>query len=84
MPNSSEPNNLAALGSIVGVASLIFFLACPSGGLILSLYFMPTFVGLGKRNSFAIFMTNLLLGWTFLGWAVALIWACTAESSQQR
>lgn len=26
----------------------------------------------------AIAVLNLLLGWTGLGWAIALIWACTA------
>lgn len=44
------------------------------------LYFMPTVIALarGHHNGFAIFLTNLLLGWTFIGWLVALIWSCTA------
>lgn len=45
----------------------------------LAIYFLPTVVASNRRhqNLLAIFMTNLLLGWTFLGWVAALIWACT-------
>ncbi|WP_291842736.1 superinfection immunity protein [Maricaulis sp.] len=43
-------------------------------------YFLPTLIGLlrGHDNTFAIFLTNLLLGWTFIGWIVAFIWSFTA------
>jgi hypothetical protein len=43
--------------------------------LILAIYFLPTLVGFGKKNSMAIFMLNLFLGWTFIGWVIALVWA---------
>jgi hypothetical protein len=43
------------------------------------LYFLPSFVGWRKRSSGAIAILNLLLGWTFIGWVVALVWAMTAE-----
>ena len=39
------------------------------------LYFAPSFVGKNKRNFMSIFVLNLLLGWTFIGWAIALVWA---------
>ena len=42
-------------------------------------YFMPTLVALGKRNAFAIFILNLVAGWTFIGWVVAMVWACTDD-----
>ena len=47
-------------------------------------YFLPTIVALARRhhNALAIFMTNLLLGWTALGWIVALIWSFTAVRRQ--
>ncbi len=32
----------------------------------------------GHHNAFAILLLNVLLGWTFVGWAVALVWAFTA------
>lgn len=36
----------------------------------------------GKSNSVAIALVNLFLGWTFIGWVIALVMACTAH--QQR
>jgi uncharacterized protein YhaN len=39
------------------------------------IYFVPTVVGWNKRNKDAIFVLNFFLGWTFLGWVIALVWA---------
>lgn len=41
------------------------------------LYFIPAFVAAGRKrkNTGAIVVTNILFGWTFVGWGVALIWA---------
>jgi hypothetical protein len=44
------------------------------------LYFLPTIIGHGKRDATGIFIVNLLLGWTGIGWFVALLWACASES----
>jgi hypothetical protein len=43
------------------------------------MYFVPSFVALfrGHRNAMPIFVVNLLTGWTFLGWVVALVWSMT-------
>lgn len=61
--------------SIVGMIVGIF------GALtIIGIYFLPGIVA-GKRNHHqagAIFILNLLLGWTLLGWVFALVWANTA------
>jgi hypothetical protein len=43
------------------------------------IYFIPALVGQNKQNAGAILVLNLLLGWTLIGWVVALIWAMTAE-----
>ena len=43
------------------------------------LYFLPTIIGHGKRDATGIFIVNLLLGWTGIGWFVALLWACASE-----
>jgi uncharacterized membrane protein YqaE (UPF0057 family) len=45
-------------------------------------YFLPNIVGHHKSNATAIFVLNLFLGWTFLGWVLALVWACTKDSAQ--
>jgi hypothetical protein len=50
----------------------------------LFLYFIPSIVGRHKRNAGAIFVMNLFLGWLFIGWVIALIWACTKDSSMER
>lgn len=57
------------------------------GGLIVLLigagiYFLPTLVGMSKRNGCAIFTLNLLLGWTFVGWVIALVWAMTRDDPE--
>ena len=49
-------------------------------GLCVALYFLPSILGRTKRNFTAIFILNLLLGWTFIGWIVALVWALTADA----
>lgn len=43
----------------------------------LLIYFLPSLVAAANnsRQGIAIFLLNLLLGWTGLGWIVALIWA---------
>lgn len=54
------------------------------GILALFLYFLPTYFSWGrKKNAGAIFALNLLLGWTFLGWLAALIWALVADRNDQ-
>jgi Superinfection immunity protein len=45
----------------------------------LFLYFIPSMVGLRKADAVAIFVFNFFLGWTFLGWVLALVWACTKD-----
>jgi len=45
--------------------------------LVIVLYFLPTLVAVlrNHKNKFAVFLLNLLLGWTGLGWIGALIWS---------
>jgi hypothetical protein len=46
-------------------------------GFPLVMYFLPSIIGLArsKRDLLAIFMLNLFLGWSVIGWIVALVWA---------
>src|SRR5215469_14054464 len=48
--------------------------------LCIALYFLPSIIGRSRRNFGAIFILNLLLGWTIAGWIVALIWALNVDS----
>lgn len=45
--------------------------------LIFGLYFLPAFISFlrNHKNKLAIFLLNLLLGWTVLGWVVSLVWS---------
>ena len=51
--------------------------------LILALlaYFLPALVASQRRhrNRGAIMVLNLFLGWTLIGWVLALVWAATAN-----
>jgi len=41
------------------------------------LYFLPAVIAFLRKhkNKLAIFLLNLLLGWTVLGWTASLIWS---------
>ena len=45
--------------------------------LIFALYFLPTLIAFLRqhKNKLAIFLLNLLLGWTVLGWMGSLVWS---------
>jgi hypothetical protein len=62
--------------------SSLFLLGLISGA---ALYFIPTMVAFYRNhtNCVAIFILNLLLGWTLLGWAGALIWACIHQEETE-
>ena len=42
-----------------------------------AVYLLPTFIALKREHSnrTSIILTNVLLGWTVVGWVVSLIWA---------
>lgn len=45
--------------------------------IVVAIYFAPAIIAFKKErgNRVAIFVLNLLLGWSFIGWVVSLIWA---------
>ena len=44
---------------------------------IFTVYFLPSFIAFSRahKDRFAIFLLNLFLGWTILGWVAVLIWS---------
>jgi hypothetical protein len=42
-------------------------------------YFLPTIAGWKKKNAVSIFVVNLFLGWTLIGWVVALAWGLSKD-----
>ncbi len=57
--------------------TLSTFFFFPFFGMPFVLYFLPSIIALarGKRDLLAIFLLNLFLGVTVIGWIVALVWA---------
>ncbi|SIO50059.1 Superinfection immunity protein [Bradyrhizobium erythrophlei] len=68
-------------GVLFGMSWLVILWAI--GGFF---YLLPTYVGWRREHHalLAIFITNLFLGWTFLGWVAALIWACTPVKRERQ
>jgi hypothetical protein len=58
----------------------MFFL--PFFGFGFVMYFLPSIVALArsKRDLLGIFLLNLFLGWSVIGWVVALVWAVKADA----
>src|SRR5258707_29748 len=46
-------------------------------GVCLGLYFLPKIVGIirKKKNVAPFVLVNILLGWSVIGWIVAMVWA---------
>lgn len=49
---------------------------------IVAIYFIPSIVAIvrGHMSKGAIIALNLLLGWTFIGWIIALVWSLTSHT----
>jgi uncharacterized protein YqhQ len=50
-----------------------------------AMYFLPAIVArmLRRTNAGAITVLNLFLGWTMIGWVVALVWAVSNDRDQR-
>ncbi len=59
------------MGIVWAIAMLLAF------GIIGGLYFLPTIVAFKRRrpNQASIAVVNFFLGWTLIGWVVAMAWA---------
>lgn len=51
---------------------------------LLFIYFIPAIVACNSkhRNMEGVVILNLFLGWTFIGWVVALIWAVSNQGEK--
>lgn len=58
------------------------FLFLPIFGLGFAMYFLPSIVAFArsKRDIGSILLLNFFLGWTFIGWVVALVWAIKVDA----
>jgi len=62
------------------IKGLIFML------ILMGVYFLPSIIAAIRRhhNGISIALLNLFLGWTFIGWLIALIWACSSPPPQSQ
>ncbi len=62
----------------------VFFL--PFFGFGLVMYFIPSIIALAKSkpNTLTIFLINFFLGWSLIGWVVALVMAVRNEAPPVR
>ena len=58
-----------------GDAESILFFAL----LILGLYFLPSILAWNKGDFGSVLAINFFLGWTLVGWVIALAWALKSE-----
>jgi hypothetical protein len=58
---------------------LFFF---PIFGFGFVIYFLPAIIAFArsKRDAVSILVLNLLLGWTMIGWVIALVWALRQDA----
>ena len=56
----------------------IFLISC-----LIFFYFLPSYIAGARRHKYfkSILLINILTGWTFLGWAAALIWSFVDEKT---
>jgi hypothetical protein len=65
------------LGEVFVMHLLFALFLLPFG----AIHFLPTIIAALRhsRHTVAIFLLNLFLSWTVIGWIVALIWAATSQ-----
>lgn len=68
-------NNLIPLLSIILIAALTIFI-----------YIIPIIVAHKRQHPsrMAITVLDIFLGWSFIGWVVALVWSCTTPPNMQK
>ena len=57
---------------LILLAMIVFSVTVPP-----AVYFLPTLVAASRQHpdGWAIFVVNLFLGWTLIGWVVAFAWS---------
>ncbi len=77
---------IAAFNGLIAdtISGIAWFIVLTAVGLFF--YFVPTYVAWVRKHHalLSIFVFNLFLGWTFLGWVGALVWSCLPVRQQLR
>ena len=61
--------------------SMFFFFPFFGFGGLFVMYFLPSIIAFArnKRDTTAILLLNLFLGWSVIGWVIALVWAAKSD-----
>lgn len=70
------------MDTVVFQVFLVIIVLCA----ILYFYFLPFAIAYARRHNYTktVFLLNLLLGWTGLGWIFLLIWSFTGKKQQRK
>lgn len=52
--------------------------------ILVVIYFIPSLTAMGKKQAGSVFVLNLLLGWTLIGWVVAMAWAVYPDPNKAK
>lgn len=71
---------IAVLATLSGEPGVYFVTLTPF--LLIVGYFLPSFIAgmRKKKNTNSVFILNLFLGWTLVGWVIALVWAVSKDN----
>lgn len=47
----------------------------------IALYLLPTIIAWNKKHAGGVVVLNIFLGWTIIGWIVALVWAASLSEN---
>ena len=75
LPTGSVTHVSEVGGSMSGIVVLLVVI------IGLALYFLPTIIAANRKktNTVSIFVLNLFLGWSLVGWVVSLVWALAQD-----
>jgi Superinfection immunity protein len=81
-PGNPGKEQIALVNSFVDAISSIWMVLVVIA-IGVAFYMLPTIIALsrGHHNTLAIAVLNILTGWSFIGWVIALVWACTEVRS---
>ena len=60
-------------------AGIVILIVMVVGSVLI--YFIPTFAARGKPQFNSVLAINFFLGWTLVGWVIALAWAVKQDSA---
>jgi len=61
------------------------FLGLPFALISLAVYFLPIIIAAARhsRHMVGIILLNVLAGWTFIGWIIALVWSISSDTERR-